>query len=273
MARKLFCELGPWAWWISQTRLRAMRHLRNLIRQDNMARERSEASLPVPVCAHESLLRRTLGEVDTRLQENKAVNLGLAAPRIDGVLIRPGETFSFWALAGNSTARKGYLDGPFHWKGKLVGAMGGGMCQMTNLLHWLALHSPLEIAEHHSHDHYDLFPGHDPKVPFGCNTSINYNYLDYRLYNGTDNTFQFRVWTNETHLCGELRAEKPLPYRWHVEETESRFVREGDDIYRENVIVRRTVDSVTGKTCAAEVIRNGRAKVMYDETYITCQIE
>jgi vancomycin resistance protein VanW len=30
--------------------------------------------------------------------------------------------------------------------------VGGGLCQFTNLLHWVALHSPLEIAEHHHHD-------------------------------------------------------------------------------------------------------------------------
>jgi len=46
------------------------------------------------------VLRRTLGNVDLQLQENKAVNLSLAAPHINGVLIRPGETFSFWHLVG-----------------------------------------------------------------------------------------------------------------------------------------------------------------------------
>ena len=272
MSRKLFCELGPWAYRLSLWKVCALRHARNLFSQDKVARERSEAALPVLVYGHKSLIRRRLGDVDMRLQENKAVNLGLAAPHVNGILIRPGETFSFWALTGNCTARKGYLDGLTLSKGRAFAGVGGGLCQFTNLLHWMA-HSPLEIAEHHHHDAYDLFPDFGRQVPFGCGTSIQYNNLDYRLYNGTDNTFQFRVWTDETHLCGELRAEKPIPCRWHINEAERRFVRQGDDLYRENVIVRRTVDPLTGNEIKSEIIRRSHAKVMYDEKYITCQIE
>jgi len=249
--------------------LRALRHLKNLRDRDSFARERGEISLPVRVWAHRSPIRRAHME----LQDNKAVNLTLAARRIDGVLIRPGETFSFWALVGSCTARKGYLEGPFFMKDRLVADMGGGICQLAGLLHWLALHSPLEVIERHHHDNFDLYPEHDPQVPFGCNASVNYNYLDYRLRNGTDNTFQFRVWTDETHLRGELRAVKSLSLQWEIEETESRIIREGDGLYRENVVVRRAVDPLTGSACDSEVIRDGRARVMYDEKYITCQIE
>ena len=273
MARKLFCELGPWAYQISLWKVCALRHLQNLRGHEKIARERSREPLPYLVYSHKSLIRRRLGEVDMRLQENKAVNLGLAAPKLDGVLIRPGETFSFWALVGNTTVRRGYLDGLTIAKGQAVAGVGGGMCQLSNLLHWLALHSPLEIAEHHHHDAYDLFPDFGRQVPFGCGTSIQYNNLDYRLYNGTGETFQLRVWTDETHLCGELRAVKPLTLRWHIRETENRFVREGDCLYRENVVVRKTIDTVTGNTCDIEVIRRSHAKVMYDEKYITCPID
>ena len=45
------------------------------------------------------------------LQRNKIVNLRLAAARLDGILLRPGETFSYWKLIGKPTRRKGYLDG------------------------------------------------------------------------------------------------------------------------------------------------------------------
>ncbi|MCL2494327.1 MAG: VanW family protein [Oscillospiraceae bacterium] len=272
MPRKLFCELGPRAYQVSLWKVCALRHLRNLRCHGIIAREHSEAALPCLVYAHKSLIRRRLGDVDMALQENKAVNLGLAAPKLDGILIRPGETFSFWALVGNTTARKGYLDGLTLSKGRAFPGVGGGLCQLSNLLHWMALHSPLEIAEHHHHDAYDLFPDFGRQVPFGCGTSIQYNNLDYRLTNNTEYVFQLRVWTDETHLCGELRADKPMPFRWHVKETESRFVRQGEDLYRENVILRRTIDPVTGNTCANEVMRRSHAKVLYDEKYITCQI-
>ena len=62
--------------------------------------------LPVNVYSHNSLIRRRLGTVDLALQENKSVSLGLAAPHIDGTLIRPGETFSFWTLVGRCSAKR-----------------------------------------------------------------------------------------------------------------------------------------------------------------------
>lgn len=49
--------------------------------------------------------------MDLQLQENKAVNLSLAAPKVNGILIRPGETLSFWHLVGSLTAKKGYREG------------------------------------------------------------------------------------------------------------------------------------------------------------------
>ena len=55
---------------------------------------------------HKSLIRRRLGNVDMRLRENKAVNLALAAPKINGILIKPGEIFSFWSLAKKANVPK-----------------------------------------------------------------------------------------------------------------------------------------------------------------------
>lgn len=66
------------------------------------ARNRSPEPLPTLVYRHNSLIRRTLGEVDPQLQENKANNLALAAPCVDGILIPPGKTFSFSKLVGNA---------------------------------------------------------------------------------------------------------------------------------------------------------------------------
>ncbi|MDU6359766.1 MAG: VanW family protein [Clostridiales bacterium] len=59
-------------------------------------------------------------------------------------------------------------------------------------MHWMILHSPLTITEHH-HDNLDLFPDYGSQIPFGTGTSIHYNYLDYRFTNTTDNTFQLMI--------------------------------------------------------------------------------
>ena len=227
MARKLFCELCPLTYELSRWKGIVFRHLQDLRCPSPFARSRREEPLPVLAYRHASLIRRRLGNVDMRLQENKAVNLRLAAPKVSGVLIRPGEVFSFWRLVGATSVRKGYREGLMIKRGQPSQGIGGGLCQFTNLLHWLALHSPLRIVEYHHHDGVDLFPDCGRQIPFGIGTSISYNYLDYRFQNPTGATFQLLVWTTDTHLCGELRADVELPLSWHIRSEEEAFVRDG----------------------------------------------
>ena len=198
------------------------------------------------------------------LQDNKAVNLSISAPRVSGVLIRPGETFSFWKLVGSVTKKKGYKTGLILKKGKSSSGIGGGLCQFTNLIHWLVLHSPLEIVEHHHHDGYDLFPDFGRQIPFGTGTSIFYNYLDYRFKNNTKHTFQLIVYVTETHLCGELRCDSELDISYHVKCEDERFIEREDGIYRTGKVWRECIDKATGKCIERKLIKENNAKVMYD---------
>ena len=180
------------------------------------ARVKKDEPLPYLIHSHKSLIRRKLGNVDPRLQESKAVNLSLAAPKVNGILIRPGEVFSFWRLVGSTSKRKGYLEWLTIDRGRTGSGIGGGMCQFTNLIYWLVLHSPLTVVEHHHHDGYDLFPDFGRQVPFGVGTSIAYNYLDYRFKNATDATYQLIVYTTDKYLCGELRCSEICGYIYHI---------------------------------------------------------
>ncbi len=67
-----------------------------------LAQKRRQEPLPALIYGHKSLIRRRLGQVDMELQENKAVNLALAAPRVNGVFIQPGQTFSVRRLVSRS---------------------------------------------------------------------------------------------------------------------------------------------------------------------------
>ena len=148
------------------------------------------------------------------LQENKRTNLALAAARIDGVVVAPGEQFSFWALVGRPDPRQGYLPGLAIASGSLRTAEGGGLCQLSNLIHFLVLNSPLEVTELHHHTDA-LFPDERRRVPFGTGTSIFYPHVDYRFRNPTDQAVQIRLWLEGDDLCGELRAERQIG-RAHV---------------------------------------------------------
>ena len=200
MSRKLFCQISPFTYRISTRKCQMLRNLSDWFAQLHglhFAAVRDIDPLPVRIYQHQSLIRRKLGQVDMTLQENKAVNLSLAAPLVNGILIRPGETFSFWRLVGDTTEEKGYKTGLTITGNAPSKGPGGGMCQFTNLIHWMILHSPLTIVEHHHHDGLDLFPDFGRQIPFGTGTSILYNYKDYRFRNDTPLTYQLLVHTGE----------------------------------------------------------------------------
>ncbi|MBO0841765.1 MAG: VanW family protein, partial [Nocardioides sp.] len=141
------------------------------------ARSRTEVDLPVRVKQHGSLLLRQLGESEMWLQHNKVTNLKLASARTDHVVIRPGETFSFNRIVGDCTARKGYVEGMRLSNGEARPGVGGGICQLANLLHWMFLHSPLTVVERSEHS-FDPFPDNKRVLPWGVGCSIVYPYLD-----------------------------------------------------------------------------------------------
>ncbi|MBE6907010.1 MAG: vancomycin resistance protein [Ruminococcaceae bacterium] len=242
----------------------AIRAVSDLFHPSPFCTVKQEEKLPALICRHKSLIRRTLGEVDPRLQENKAVNLGIAAPKVSGVLIRPGECFSFWRLVGSCTVKKGYLEGLTINRGKTGTDIGGGMCQFTNLIHWLVLHTPLRITEHHHHDSIDLFPDFGRQVPFGVGTSVFYNYLDYRFVNMTSRTYQLITYTDDTYLCGEMRADRPPDKKYHIKTEGEFFSREPDGVYRNGRVLRECVDIKTGMVIGKELIKENHAKVLYD---------
>lgn len=262
--RRLFCEISPVTYRISQFKCRLERHLRNLLSSRQFATQKSNQPLPFCIYSHNSLMRRKLGNVDLQLQENKVVNLGISAPQVSGILIKPQEIFSFWHLVGSCSKNKGYQEGLTISNGNVASGTGGGMCQFTNLIHWLVLHTPLDIVEHHHHDEYDLFPDYGRQIPFGTGTSIMYNYLDYRFQNNTDQVYQLIVYTNDEYLCGEIRTTKPLSIKYHMKAEDEKFIANEGIVYRTGKVFRECIDKETGILLKRELIKTNYAKVMYD---------
>lgn len=264
MARKLFCEISPFTYRLSMEKEILKRHLNDWLQKTRFAKVRTEESLPVLIYRHNSLIRRRLGNVNMQLQENKATNLALAVKHIDGLIIRPGETFSVWKRVGRTSKRKGYKEGLTIAKGNPTQGIGGGLCQLSNLIHWMVLHSELTITEHHHHDGVDLFPDFGRQIPFGTGTSISYNYIDYRVTNNTDNTYQLRLKVDDEYLCGELRATEQQNHTFHIHAENEFFSREDGVIYRNGEVYRDTIDRITGQCVDQQLIRTNHARVMYD---------
>ena len=130
MSRKLFCEYGPLFYKISLFKEARKKDLKDFINRKKFAKIKNKNNFEYIWKGDSRVLLRKLHGVDIRLQKNKIVNLKIAAEKIDGIIINPGEEFSFWSLVGNTTKRKGYLEGLMISSGKLTRGIGGGLCQL-----------------------------------------------------------------------------------------------------------------------------------------------
>ena len=253
----------PFLFTVSIWRHRAIRWLKWIF-VVRLATQHKTQVLPFKVASHESVLLRKLGTADMRLQQNKIVNLKIASARIDGVIIRPGETFSFWRLVGWPTTEKGYVSGMLLSNGKVLEGVGGGLCQLANLLYWMALHSPLEVTERHHHS-FDIFPDSGRVLPFGTGTAVYYNYVDLQFYNPTDFTFQINVGVGDIHLRGEIRSNMLTPESYKIVEREHRFLRSKrtGKVFRENAIYRQTFNKRTGNMLSDELLYRNHSQTLY----------
>lgn len=206
------------------------------------ARERRCECLPCIQFTHATPLLRQLRGEEMVLQENKIVNLKLAVARLNGIVLHPGETFSYWRLIGKPTRRKGYQEGMVLFLGRIGRDVGGGLCQLSNLIFWMTLHTPLTVVERYRHSH-DVFPDVDRTQPFGSGATCAYPHRDLMIRNDTNQDFQLCLRVGETYLEGEWRAMRPPEVQYKIIERNHRLDQAAWGGYiRHNELFRQSFD-------------------------------
>lgn len=225
--------------------------------------DKRSTPLEYSLAKHRSLLLRKLEGTNMELQRNKVKSLQIACSIMNTVVINPGETFSFWRIVGRPSASRGFPPGLQLSFGSLVSMEGGGLCQLSNLLHWMVLHTPLTVVERHRHS-TDPFPDYRRTVPFGTGATVFYNYLDFVFRNHTGYTFQILVSIGSEYLRGEVRCSELPPFAFSVEERNHRFQAHDVFVYRMNEIWRLTKNRLTGETEREELLMKNRCRILYD---------
>jgi len=171
---------------------------------------------------------RQLGGSDMWMQHNKVTNLRIAAACTNGLVLRPGETFPFCRTVGKASVSRGFVDGMLLSNGKAMSGVGGGICQLANLLYWMVMHSSLTVVERSEHG-FDPLPDNNRVIPWGSGAAIYYNYVDLVFRNDTDSTFQFVTRVGDRYLegsCGPT-SSRPTPTRCTPATTSSSSTRAG----------------------------------------------
>lgn len=176
-----------------------------------------QKKLPFVYFSHQTILLRKLKDVDMWLQENKITNLKIATKKLNTIIIRPGEVFSYWKLIGKPTKRKGYVEGMVLRNGTVKTGTGGGLCQLSNLIFWMTIHTPLTVIERHRHG-YDVFPDSNRTQPFGSGATCFYPHGDLMIQNNTPDTYQLFISVGDKYLEGEWRVSSPPQYQYKIVE-------------------------------------------------------
>ena len=79
---------------------------------------------------------------------------------------------------------------------------------------------------------------------------------------------QILVWCEDGELCGELRSERPYPYRYRLKEENHHFRQEKDAYYRISQVYRHVISRENGETVRKELILDNHSRVMYDPSLI-----
>jgi vancomycin resistance protein YoaR len=165
--------------WLKSRLLMLRRAGSNALARERAPRQRL-AALPAAatLLAHDEHRLYTLTDPRERLLEmGKVQNLRVAAAAIDGIVIAPGETFSFWRAAGRATHARGYVVGRELRQGCMIPTVGGGLCQLTNALSRVAHQAGMEIVERHSHSvHPEGF-----FIDGTTDATVFWNYVDFRF--------------------------------------------------------------------------------------------
>lgn len=133
----------------------------------------------------------------------RTFNLRLAASRVDGYVILPGETFDFNDVVGPRDEAHGYKDAPVIAEGELVDGIGGGTCQISGTLHAASFFAGLEVVSRRPHTRPSSY------IKMGLDAAVSYPTISLKL----KNNFDFPVVVHETVKNGVVRAEILGPKR------------------------------------------------------------
>ena len=129
------------------------------------------------------LFRDVLGSATTYYnsgQTSRTTNVRLSARACDGVILNPGEEFSYNDVVGERTAARGYRSAIIFQEGEEVEGLGGGVCQPSSTIYMATLRADLEVSERYNHQFQVSY------TPVSQDAAVAWGSKDYKFINNTD---------------------------------------------------------------------------------------
>lgn len=160
---------------------------------------------------------------------DRTTNLRLAANKINGTVLMPGETFSYNKVVGRRTIAAGYKEAKIYQDGQVIDGLGGGICQISTTLFNAVLYANLEIVERRNHQFVPSYvnAGRDATVVYGSqdfkfknnrnypikiNCSVNGGIAKFDIYGLKENT-EYNVEVTSKVTSRTANAINSVTYR------------------------------------------------------------
>jgi len=257
--RKLIRAVLPFGVRLALLRLRRMPMW--ALETRSIARSRADDRSPFSylLAQHSSPVDREYSPIAV----GKMQNLRLAVAALDGLIVQPYQVFSHHHTIGHPTRRRGFVDGLELRNGEPTMQIGGGLCQVSNSFHWVALNAGMRIVERHRHG-LDLFPDQNRTVPFGAGATVVYNHADLRFENPLSIPVMLSARLDEHSFVAGLWTTRDPKIRVRVYEKDQRFFESDGTRFRENQLWR-TISTVDGDVLTDQEVVHTMAEVRYEQ--------
>ncbi|MDD4600918.1 hypothetical protein SDC9_13955 [bioreactor metagenome] len=138
-------------------------------------------------------------------ESNRTMNIKLAAWKINGHIIYPGETFSFNEIVGPREKDHGFKEALEYVDGELVPGIGGGVCQVSSTIYNAVLLANLKVVERYNHSKPLGY------VPLGRDATVVYGALDFKFINNTSTPIMMMAEVQENQLHVGVFGQNRLP--------------------------------------------------------------
>ncbi len=159
--------------------------------------------------------RDVLGSCDTKhnTNENRNTNLRLLCEALDGLILQPGQDFSYNESVGERTAEKGYLPAPAYSGDHLVDAIGGGVCQGSSTLYNCVLLADLEVTNRLCHG------GTVSYLPLGLDATVNWGTTDFCFRNSANFPIMIQAEVSDGYVRMKILGTDEKDYYVKMEAT------------------------------------------------------
>lgn len=178
--------------------------MKDFLHRTPFAKEAKDREGAFPYCLELSQPFKASSTLDS-----KKHNLREAARRINDLIVKPGEVFSFWHTVGNPNDESRFMAGRTIHNGVVKLDLGGGLCQASGIIHHAVILAGMKVMERFNHS-VDLYTEETRFAPIGTDATVFFGFKDFRFLNDSSGAVRLELIVEDEFLRFKLHSERPI---------------------------------------------------------------